>query len=446
MVVAEPELSRFLAELTTRRRVLTLAGASGSGLDAEVLAELAELADQLVVADAELRAQHEELEAGREALLRSQAEYERLLAAAGAAYLLTDQHGVVGQLNPAAEMLLGPSPVPWRRPLAAKFAVEDRGRIRTVLSQLKRSSSEPATCRARLVRSDGSLLEVEVTACSVTERADGATLSWQLRPVSQDRPPGLGSAPAAAAPDTDAWSQGKGSTAQPPPDLLTELSNLAAVLAGRRSAQEVLDQAVRAAGHAVSGAEQASICLVDEDGIGQSPSSTGELATECDRAQCQLGEGPCLQALPEGQVLRIDDLSAETRWPAWAVRARALGAGSMLASQLTTARGVLGTLNLYSSRPHAFDSTADALVQVLAAQVGIALARVDNEANLQAAIQNRQLIGQAVGILMERHRLGPTAAFDLLVEASQFSQLKLREIALRVNETGLDPADAARRH
>ncbi len=64
---------------------------------------------------------------------------------------------------------------------------------------------------------------------------------------------------------------------------------------------------------------------------------------------------------------------------------------------------------------------------------------------MQAAIQNRQLIGQAVGILMERHRLGPAAAFDLLVEASQSSQLKLREVAQRVNETGLNPADAARR-
>ena len=45
---------------------------------------------------------------------------------------------------------------------------------------------------------------------------------------------------------------------------------------------------------------------------------------------------------------------------------------------------------------------------------------------------------------MERHRLGPAAAFDLLVSASQSSQLKLREIALRVNETGQDPADAVR--
>jgi GAF domain-containing protein len=144
-------------------------------------------------------------------------------------------------------------------------------------------------------------------------------------------------------------------------------------------------------------------------------------------------------------VLQIDDLSAETRWPAWTTQAEALGAGSLLACQLATPRDVLGALNLYSTEPHAFDSTAALLLPVLAAQVGIALARVRHETNLRAAIESRQLIGQAVGILMERHRLSPTAAFDLLVKASQASQLKLREIAIRVNETGQEPADAARR-
>jgi PAS domain S-box-containing protein len=431
-MVAEPELNRFLAELNARRRRLSVAG-TGSSFDADVLAELTELGEQLVVADAELRAQHEELEAAREALLRAQSSYEQLLAETTTAYLLTDQDGIVRQLNPAAEALLGHSMAGQRvaRPLATKFAVPDRSRIRTVLSQLKRAGGQPASCRASILRPDGSLVEVEVTGRMVAGRQpDGATYSWQLRPVPQNSRPDLHSVPA-----------------QAPAGLLTELAELAAVLAGQHSTQEVLDQAVQVARHAVPGAEQASISLVDEAGTLYSPSSTGELATECDMAQYQLGEGPCLQALwGDSHVLHIDDLRAETRWPAWTARAQALGAGSLLACQLATPRGSLGALNLYSSRPHAFDPTAAALIPVLAVQVGIALARVHNETNLHAAIESRQVIGQAVGILMERHRLGPTAAFDLLVRASQTSQLKLREVALRVNETGLDPADAARHH
>ncbi|HEX8092870.1 ANTAR domain-containing protein, partial [Jatrophihabitans sp.] len=414
-------------------------------------AELTELGEQLVVADAELRAQHEELEAAREALLRAQSSYEQLLAETTTAYLLTDQNGIVQQLNPAAEALLGHSLAGQRagRPLATKFQVSDRGRIRSVLSGL-RASGEPATCRAGVLRPDGSLMEVEVIGRLVADlHPGGATFSWQLRPVPEDAYPELHSVPAAGAPAAGGPAAGgpaAGAPAQAPARLLTELADLAAALASQHSTQEILDRAVRAAVHAVPGAEQASISLVDKAGTLSTPSSTGELATEGDRAQYELGEGPSLQALwGEGEVLLIDDLRTETRWPAWTARAQALGAGSLLACELATPRGRLGALNLYSSRPHAFDSTATALIPVLAVQVGIALARAHNEANLKAAIESRQLIGQAVGILMERHRLGPTAAFDLLVKASQTSQLKLREVAQRVNETGQDPADAARR-
>jgi PAS domain S-box-containing protein len=438
-MVAEPELSRFLAELNARRRLLTVAGTAGSSFDADVLAELAELGEQLVVADEELRAQHDELEASREALLRSRASYEQLLVELPTAYLLTDEHGMVRQLNPAAEALLGESLAGQRasRPLATKFQVADRGKIRTVLSEFKRSGGEPTSGRASLLRRDGSLVQVQVTARLVSGSvAEHATLSWQLSPV-QVAHGGLHSVPLIqppAAPDKPEPSLSQ---------LLGELAEVAAVLADQSNAQEVLDQAVRSAKNAVPGADEASISLVDKDGALRTPSSTGELATECDRAQYELGEGPCLQAMWDGEVLQVDDLRTETRWPAWTVRAQQLGAGSLLACQLAAPRQVLGALNLYSSRPAAFDSAAAALVPVLAVQVGIALARVQNEANLQQAVQSRQLIGQAVGILMERHRFGPAAAFDLLVRASQSSHLKLREIAERVNETGEEPADAA---
>jgi PAS domain-containing protein len=284
VVVAEAELDRFLAELNARRRLLSLAGPSGSAVDADMLAELAELAEQLVVADAELRAQHEELEAARESLLRSQASYEHLLAETSTAYLLTDEHGIMGQLNPAAEALLGRSVSRQRtsRPLATTFAVSDRGRIRTVLSEIKRSGGEPASCRAKLVQPNGELVEVDVTARLVAAlpRDGTATLSWQLRPVPEARRAELHSVPVAGG--STALGSTPGEPSRSTPGVLAELSTLATVLADQHSAQDVLDQAVFAASQALPGGVQASISLVDKDGNLQTPSSTGELATACD--------------------------------------------------------------------------------------------------------------------------------------------------------------------
>ncbi|HSO70562.1 MAG TPA: response regulator [Arachnia sp.] len=64
------------------------------------------------------------------------------------------------------------------------------------------------------------------------------------------------------------------------------------------------------------------------------------------------------------------------------------------------------------------------------------------QANLQRALEGHRVVGQAIGILVERHRISANQAFDLLRAASQRRNVKLREIALRVLETGLDPEEA----
>ena len=56
----------------------------------------------------------------------------------------------------------------------------------------------------------------------------------------------------------------------------------------------------------------------------------------------------------------------------------------------------------------------------------------DLDAQTQAALQTRMVIGQAAGILMQRDGLSAERAFALLVETSQQTNLKLRDIAQRL--------------
>jgi AmiR/NasT family two-component response regulator len=51
----------------------------------------------------------------------------------------------------------------------------------------------------------------------------------------------------------------------------------------------------------------------------------------------------------------------------------------------------------------------------------------------------RETIGQAVGILVERYKVTPTQAFALLVRSSQHRNIKLRDVAAQLVETGVDP-------
>jgi PAS domain S-box-containing protein len=88
---------------------------------------------------------------------------------------------------------------------------------------------------------------------------------------------------------------------------------------------------------------------------------------------------------------------------------------------------------------------ADLLAQAFALAVDRIVAEqraADREANLQVAMESHRLIGQAIGILVERHRLTPGLAFARLRTASQNRNLKLREVARRVIETGVEPEQA----
>lgn len=65
-------------------------------------------------------------------------------------------------------------------------------------------------------------------------------------------------------------------------------------------------------------------------------------------------------------------------------------------------------------------------------------------AHLRTGLASRNLIGQAQGVLMERHKITAERAFGLLVGASQSANTKLVEIARQVVETGLDPGRVVR--
>jgi AmiR/NasT family two-component response regulator len=84
--------------------------------------------------------------------------------------------------------------------------------------------------------------------------------------------------------------------------------------------------------------------------------------------------------------------------------------------------------------PGGFAETAGALeagaaISEAAAQIG----------QLHAALESREVIGQAKGILMERYRLTPDGAFELLARASQDTNVKLREVAAELCRTGALP-------
>jgi GAF domain-containing protein len=212
-------------------------------------------------------------------------------------------------------------------------------------------------------------------------------------------------------------------------DLATLLSEAARSWESEGSVQDTLQAIAMSAVDTVPGADYAGVSLVQAPRTITTPAATDDLVRDADAVQSSLGEGPCVDAVWERRTVRVDDLGADSRWPLFGPRAAALGVRSMLAFRLFTEEHSWGALNLYSRRPHAFGEGAEFVGQLFASHASIALAGSQEIAQLNEALATRDLIGLAKGILVERHKISPEAAFGMLVATSHSSKMKLAEVA-----------------
>jgi GAF domain-containing protein len=172
---------------------------------------------------------------------------------------------------------------------------------------------------------------------------------------------------------------------------------------------------------------------------------TGDLPKTVDSLQERLKQGPCMDAVWSQQIVRVDDVAADDRWPEFGKQAANLGVGSMMSFQLFVEGDRLGALNMYSRTPRAFDDESQDIGLMFAAHAAVALAGAEHEENLHAGMSNRDVIGQAKGILMERHRLTADQAFGVLTRVSQELNRKLFDVARELTATGAVPDGRRRR-
>ncbi|MFK0247169.1 ANTAR domain-containing protein [Amycolatopsis azurea] len=105
------------------------------------------------------------------------------------------------------------------------------------------------------------------------------------------------------------------------------------------------------------------------------------------------------------------------------------GIRTVAPSSVIVTDSTLGALNISSKRPRAFSAQTELDGRMFATHAAIALVGVQYEAQLLAAIEHRDIIGMAKGVLMERHDVDPVQAFGMLIQASQHSNMKLHQVA-----------------
>jgi GAF domain-containing protein len=150
-----------------------------------------------------------------------------------------------------------------------------------------------------------------------------------------------------------------------------------------------------------------------------------------------------------GEFTEIADTRADSRWRDYAERAQKHGNFSSLSIPLAidAEERISGALNLYAREPDAFDDDSRSAARAFGPYAAVAASNLytyqsarDMADNLQAALTSRAVIDQAKGILMERHKVTPDQAFQLLAQVSMNANRKVRDVADDLVSTGELPA------
>lgn len=230
-----------------------------------------------------------------------------------------------------------------------------------------------------------------------------------------------------------------------PDEAMRQLTALAGVVLGQQDLEATLNEITRITVATLPGCDGASLTTF-QDGKPGVVAADSEWSRQLDELQYEEREGPCLDAARTGNVFRVRDLAADNRWPFYARRAVEIGARSMFSLPMSAESKLMGALNVYSREPDTFRAQDVSLGELLSAQAGMAMQVAasffhhrDLAEQLQQAVQSRAQIEQAKGILMGTRGCTADEAFATLVELSQTSNRKLRDVAAAVVESSRTP-------
>lgn len=223
--------------------------------------------------------------------------------------------------------------------------------------------------------------------------------------------------------------------------LYDSLLTLNRLLTPDEPLEATLQSVIEAACEALDGIDLGSI-TVQREPKATTAAFTHADALAADAGQYEADAGPCLMAMRENVVVGTV-IGTETRWPLFVEQASRHNIGSSLSLPLTLDGHSIGALNLYSRDVDGAARNSGKSAELFSRQASIAIANsirylsaLELTEHLRQALVNRDVIGQAKGILMAQRRITAEEAFQLLTAASQRNNMKLARLAETVTLTG----------
>jgi GAF domain-containing protein len=224
--------------------------------------------------------------------------------------------------------------------------------------------------------------------------------------------------------------------------LTDELAGVFARMSGLLLSEETVETSLSLlsalARETVPGATGAGVSVMDEQGR-RSSGSTDARVREADNLQYDLNEGPCLAAAAGRELVRIDDLAVDRRWPAWTSAVAPLGVRAAMSAPLVIGDGSLGALKVYADEPGTFEVHDEQLLTLFSAQAAVLVANVQSydrakrfSDGMRQAVHDRDVVNIAKGVLMGRNAVDEDAALGMLLARCEQDRITVAEAARAV--------------
>ncbi|MHA7279906.1 GAF and ANTAR domain-containing protein [Arthrobacter sp. MDT2-2] len=164
--------------------------------------------------------------------------------------------------------------------------------------------------------------------------------------------------------------------------------------------------------------------------------------------QYEFGQGPCMPAWSTGEHVYIADTGTADRFQQWTSAVTELGIRSCLSVPLLNKPAGLGAMKVYSTTIDAFSDGDRRLLLNLARSAATLLGHIQASDtpqrisdDVRASLAERDTIGVARGILMERFDLDRQTARNHLIDLATGANTTMAAMAAMISERqdGTDP-------
>jgi hypothetical protein len=183
--------------------------------------------------------------------------------------------------------------------------------------------------------------------------------------------------------------------------------------------------------HYLSSVDHAGITVVDGDGVIRSVAPTDGFPLVLDNIQRRFLEGPCYEAAAAKQILSLDDLALEPRWPSFVNKALgSIPVRAIVALPIFDDDGAHAALNLYADRAHVLDAKTQEAGSLVAQH--LARAMTTGRRRKRAFASGSDSVSAARQMLMQRFGIDSVEALCVLVRMSRRQEMSLQTLCLSI--------------